>query len=87
MDLVRESHVSGEYMDMHSEIGLPRYRLGKASGGAVTSPNLHELDRQRLPAALAEKAGRNRLHRVVGIPTNSQYRSTTGQNSSFAHLR
>lgn len=78
----------GEFVAMHTVIGLPRYRRVGGSlpvGAALPSPNLHALGSARLPAV--EAMGRNRRTRVVGVPSQSQYRSTTGSASVFAHLR
>lgn len=83
----------GEYVAEHTVVGLPRLKRRRQSTteggggwdeGPITSPDLQVLDRQRLPLAAT---GRNRLKRIVGVPTMSQYRDGTGQASSFAHLR
>lgn len=82
---------NGEFVAMHTAVGVPRYaRRGPGmtlppDGAPIVSPDLHVLNRERLPAVVAQ--GRNRRARVVGIPTRSSYRSTTGGTSSFGHLR
>lgn len=90
---------NGEFVAVHTMVGVPRYRRGPgmmsvatATDATVTSrapvvvsPDLHVLNRERLPISAAQ--GRNRRVRVVGVPTRSAFRSTTGGTSSFAHLR
>jgi hypothetical protein len=84
---------NGEFVAIHTAVGVPRYRRGPGmtlppgddDGAPIVSPDLHVLNRERLPAVVAQ--GRNRRTRVVGIPTRSSYRSTTGGTSSFGHLR
>ena len=53
--------------------------LRRRSG--VFSPDLQKIDKERM------QQRQRRLHRVAAVASNSQYRSTTGQTSSFASLR
>lgn len=80
----RQVSMSGEIVEQHFS-GVSRN--GRATT-VVQSPDLQVLDRGRLPVAmLPTTVQARRLKRVQGTPTNSNYRSTTGQTSSFAHLR
>ena len=79
-----DSDVDGRYGDdlvVADHVGGGR----DADGGAERSRAVHELQRSRLPAVLSSQA---LLRRVPGVkPTLRGYRSTTGQTSSYAHLR
>ena len=69
---------SGEIEDTHVVGRRPRRPQ-------VQSPDMQALCHERL--APKPPSARKRLRRVAGVPSSSDYRSTTGQTSSYAHLR
>jgi hypothetical protein len=87
----RQVSISGEIVEEYATIRT-RKHLQDASARKKTtieieSPDMQYLDRGRLPVSSLPMAQHQRLKRIQGTPTNSNYRSTTGQMSSFAHLR
>lgn len=74
--------LNGEFVDIHAVVGLPRY-----ARQTIVSPDLQVINRERVSPDKVPHLGRNRLRRIETVPSQSMYRSRTGQTSSFAHLR